>query len=383
MKPPPPHSPLSFSVVVPAHQAAGTLARCLEGIHSGMLSPVDEVLVVDDGSSDGTAAAAAGFPCTIVTHPEPRGAAAARNSGAARAAGSHLVFVDSDVVLPPGWRGTLAGLLTTTSPAQDIVVGFPAEQPPFADFFSAYKHLFIHHTYRRQAPGPLGGIYGSFFALERSLFHRLGGFDQRFVGAAFEDLELGLRAQAAGAKIFLTDLLCWQHLHRYSWRAALGNDVRRARGYVRTVLEGKGLLPMALRQGGANNADPRLVLGVMAATGAVFCAGWCLTPAAWLLPPGPLPALGVGAALLAAHLALNLDFLTLQARVGGGAMALKGLAWGVIDQAGMGMGMAAGLVDSLFKQVTSPSGRRYPKQVHPLCPIDGMEPDAAEATRRR
>jgi GT2 family glycosyltransferase len=91
-----------FSVIIPTFNRATILPRAIESV----LSQTDddlEIVVVDDGSSDGTAALVAGFDDPRVHYYEQQnaGPSAARNTGAARARGDFLVFLDSDDELLP------------------------------------------------------------------------------------------------------------------------------------------------------------------------------------------------------------------------------------------------------------------------------------------
>ncbi len=91
------------SVIVPAKDRASELAECLAAVFA-----VDyprealEVLVVDDGSTDDTAAVAGRFPCRVLVNPQTRGQSFARNLAATRASGEILAFIDSDCVADPG-----------------------------------------------------------------------------------------------------------------------------------------------------------------------------------------------------------------------------------------------------------------------------------------
>ncbi len=90
-----------ITVIIPARNAAATLASCLESIRA-QRRPVDEVIVVDDGSTDGTAAiAGAGGPLVRVVSQPGAGAAEARNAGARMVSGELLFFCDADLVLDP------------------------------------------------------------------------------------------------------------------------------------------------------------------------------------------------------------------------------------------------------------------------------------------
>ena len=87
---------MRVSVVVPAYNEAGRIGAVLEPIVASSL--IDEVIVVDDGSEDGTAEEAKGFPVRVVTLPENRGKAAALAVGVSEARNDTLLFLDADLV---------------------------------------------------------------------------------------------------------------------------------------------------------------------------------------------------------------------------------------------------------------------------------------------
>jgi hypothetical protein len=97
---------LRVSVVIPAYNAERTLGRALEAL-SGQSEPVDEVIVVDDGSTDATADVARRHGVSVVTTDGSGFAGAARNAGWERASGDIVVFLDSDAIPLPGWGAGL------------------------------------------------------------------------------------------------------------------------------------------------------------------------------------------------------------------------------------------------------------------------------------
>jgi glycosyltransferase involved in cell wall biosynthesis len=84
-----------FSVVIPAFNAAATLARAIESVRAQSW-PAHEIIVVDDGSTDATAEIAAGFDGVRLIRQKNSGVSVARNAGAAAASGDWLAFLDAD-----------------------------------------------------------------------------------------------------------------------------------------------------------------------------------------------------------------------------------------------------------------------------------------------
>jgi cellulose synthase/poly-beta-1,6-N-acetylglucosamine synthase-like glycosyltransferase len=109
----------SVSVVIPAFNAERTLGEVLRALAS-QEEPVDEVIVVDDGSTDATVAVAKRCGVKVVRGEGGGFAGAARNLGWDEAAGDVVVFLDSDAVPAPGWA---AGLRRSLSEHPGAIVG--------------------------------------------------------------------------------------------------------------------------------------------------------------------------------------------------------------------------------------------------------------------
>src|SRR6185503_2024667 len=101
MPAPPPFDGRDVSAVIPAYQAAAFLADAVESVLA-QTEPVGEIVVVDDGSTDGTAAVAASFGDRVrYVRQENQGVAAARNRGVAEARGRLVAFLDADDTWEP------------------------------------------------------------------------------------------------------------------------------------------------------------------------------------------------------------------------------------------------------------------------------------------
>ncbi len=131
------HDRIRFSIVVPAYNEAGYLGCSLTSLqHQDFAGPY-EIIVVDNNSTDDTAAVAASYGVRVVHEPE-QGVCAARQRGADVAIGEIIVSVDADTVYPPDWLSTIDARFTgprrsSPSPARAatrIRPGGPSASPP-------------------------------------------------------------------------------------------------------------------------------------------------------------------------------------------------------------------------------------------------------------
>jgi GT2 family glycosyltransferase len=225
--PPPSH----ISVVIPVYNGARTLSRVLDALAQANPAPY-EIIVVDDGSGDDSAALAEQAGCRVVRLEKNVGAAAAKNCGAAMAQGDILFFTDADILVPADTCAQLTEAFAETP--TDGVVGLLDENIPHSDFASQFKNLWMNFTYARfVGTTRIGLFYTSCAAIRRARFLELGGFDENYRGASIaEDTEFGQRAWAAGATLRLAPRLRVIHLKAYSLTGVLLEDCRRARALM-------------------------------------------------------------------------------------------------------------------------------------------------------
>lgn len=110
-----------FSVIIPAFNAAATLARAIESVRTQSW-PADEIIVIDDGSTDATAEIAAGFAGVRLIRQKNSGVSVARNAGAAAATGEWLAFLDADDWYAPD-RIKLHAEWIASDPTLDFLTG--------------------------------------------------------------------------------------------------------------------------------------------------------------------------------------------------------------------------------------------------------------------
>ncbi|TNC71399.1 glycosyltransferase [Rubellimicrobium roseum] len=223
----------TMQVVVPAHQASGEIDYCLAALLRAGFAR-EEIVVVDDGSTDLTGIRARDWGIRVIQHERPQGPARARNAGVAATRAEIVVFVDSDVQVHPGVRERI-GAFFRDHPGHVGLFGSYDDDPP-GPAVSRYRNLLHHYVHQTSSP-EASTFWTGFGAVRRAEFLAVGGLDPAW---AIEDVELGLRLTAEGQRIRLDrDLLC-KHLKRWSLRSMFMTDWKvRAVPWARLLGEGR------------------------------------------------------------------------------------------------------------------------------------------------
>ncbi len=208
-----------ISVVTPTHNRSASLLRLLRALRGGSF-PLDrfEVVVVADGCSDDTVAVARAeplpFSVRVLEQTPGRGAATARNLGAAHAIGRLLVFLDDDIEPGPALLAEHYRAHTEAGePAVAIGPPLPV-RPADADLDTIAAWDWWEGQFARmRQPGhrfSYDEVFGANLSVPAALFRSVGGFDVELL--CREDGELGLRLIQAGARVmFLPAAGGWHH----------------------------------------------------------------------------------------------------------------------------------------------------------------------------
>lgn len=182
----------TFSVIIPTFNRRQHLLECLSSVSAQRRRP-DEVIVVDDGSNDGTVEALGDLQDVIVIHQANAGPGAARNRGAAAASGDYLVFLDSDDLWFPWSLEVLVRLVEMharpvllSARYEDFIgeISPPREEPAeglaFPGFLGAASQALI--------------VGAGMMVVDRNAFIGAGGFVEDRLNAEDHDLALRLGA---------------------------------------------------------------------------------------------------------------------------------------------------------------------------------------------
>jgi GT2 family glycosyltransferase len=210
-----------ISVVVCSYNGASFIRDCLERLRR-LEYPDFEVIVVDDGSSDATAAIASEYDVRLIRQ-ENQGLGAARNTGWQAATGEIVAFTDDDARPDPHWLTYLAATYLRTGHAG---VGGPNIAPPgdgqIADCVANAPGGPVHVLLTDEVAEHIPGCNSSF---RRDRLAAIGGYDPRF-RVAGDDVDICWRFQERGWTIgFSPAAMVWHHRRnsvRTYWRQQQG-----------------------------------------------------------------------------------------------------------------------------------------------------------------
>ncbi len=188
-------SALSYTVAVPVHDGASTIAAVLAAA-AAQQPPPAELLVADDGSRDDSAHLASAAGARVLALP-PVGLAATRNALLAACHTEVILFFDADAVPRPGCAAALLAPFTDPRCAAAGGQGVEAGAATFADRWRA------HTTPQSHGPSALDDdwmVMGLCAAFRVEALRKIGGFDERF-RCCGEDVEVSLRLRAAGGRL--------------------------------------------------------------------------------------------------------------------------------------------------------------------------------------
>ncbi len=225
---------MKVSVVIPVYNGADTLGACLQSLASQTIGSAQyEVIVVDDGSTDASAAIARNAGVRVISQ-RNGGAPAARNAGIAAANGEWIAFTDSDCVCSRNWLASLVAAAEREAGsigAAGKTVGFQSTTPAarFVDLMGGLDPIrSLQHPRFPFAPTS-NALY------RRASVQSVGGFDTRFATYDACDLHTRLLAKHTGTFAYEPRALV-MHRHRSTWRGYWRQQFFYGVGYAQFVL---------------------------------------------------------------------------------------------------------------------------------------------------
>lgn len=229
----------SFSIIVPTYQRRDLVCESLETLGALKYVGAIEIIVVVDGSTDGTAAALGQlnlpFPMRIIEQPNA-GAGAARNRGAVVAEGDILLFLDDDMIAEPDLVEQHARMYRDGADAVIGEIELDSKSP--AGFVAEGMAKWLRSCRIGNELTPFD-IFAPRLSVRCRVFRQIGGFDESFTaGSAFaqEDADLGVKL-LAGFDVRHNPLAISRLRYIVSPREQMQRSIRKAAGDVRFAVK--------------------------------------------------------------------------------------------------------------------------------------------------
>lgn len=200
-------------IIIPAWNQAAFSRQCIQTLRDHTPPDTYRLILVDNGSTDDTAALFDSVPGAVVIHlPENRGFAAAVNEGIRRVPSGHVLLLNNDTLLPPGWLDRLRAVLDEmpdagmTGPVSNRVSGPQQIETPsftsFDDIAAFAEHRAGEYAGRRQETARLVGFC---LLIRDQIIRDIGLFDEQYGIGNFEDDDYCIRALRAGWRLIIAE----------------------------------------------------------------------------------------------------------------------------------------------------------------------------------
>ena len=327
-------TPLFLSVIMPVRNGATVLPKSLDALVASDLPRSRwELIIIDDASTDDTAAIAARYADAVIRIPgRAHGPAYARNRGAEVARGDVVVFFDADVVVHEDTLRRFAELLEA-HPEVGGVFGSYDDRPPAPGLMSQYRNLLHHYTHQKNG-GDAASFWAGAGAIRRTIFMDAGMYDEwHFARPQIEDIELGARICQMGYRLVLRPEIQVTHLKHWTLANVIRTDLRdRGIPWARLLAHRGGMLKV-----GTLNLKWTEKVNVILVWGAVlFCASWFLLRDARVFY--------AALACLTVVVAINWNLWTFFGRVRGPVFALRTIPPHLLYYFMNGVSFGAGLL---------------------------------------
>lgn len=208
---------VDISVVIPAYNEEEFLPLALESLNKQNFVGFYEIIVVDNGSTDGSREVAEKMGATVVSEPH-HGVAFARQRGFQMARGDIIASTDADSIVPEDWLNKIYSVFNKCPEISGIsgsieLFGSKSLKVALVNIFVPFLKFFSWILAGR------GYFCGANFAVRKSAFEKAGGFNKSLTMG--EDIELASRVRKIGKILFLSDLKVITSARRYQASRAL------------------------------------------------------------------------------------------------------------------------------------------------------------------
>lgn len=202
------------SIIIPNYNGCDMLRECIASIKQYTPEPY-EIIVVDNGSSDGTLELCRAERVRLISSPVNRGFPAACNLGMKIAVGEAIVLLNNDTIVTPKWLDNMLACLYSSDdvgivgPKSNFVSGRQMIEEPFTNIADMAQRMNVPD---RRKWLEVQRIVGLCFLFKRQVLEQVGLMDERFTPGHFEDDDYCYRARLAGYRLMISgDVFIYHH----------------------------------------------------------------------------------------------------------------------------------------------------------------------------
>lgn len=196
------------SIIIPSYNQKELLLQCLDSIEAHTASPY-EIIVVDDGSTDGTSQALSRRSLRLAVHQVNGGFARAVNTGLRMAQGQTIVILNNDTLVTSGWLSNMLACLQQSpdigavGPVTNYIGGEQLVQVPYENLEDMWKFAAAYNVPDQARWRETDRLVGFCLLMRREVLEDTGFFDEGYRVGNFEDDDWGIRLRIFGRRLMI------------------------------------------------------------------------------------------------------------------------------------------------------------------------------------
>jgi glycosyltransferase involved in cell wall biosynthesis len=200
------------SVLIPCYNRAEHIGQVIGNVKA-QTCPADEIIVVDDASTDNSTEVIEASQVTLVKHERNRGPAAARNTALEHASGDIVIYIDADAYADADLIGTLKQAYEQLSRLPVGGVGGRGIESNITTVYDRWRALHARQDFGPRPRYNVPYLFGLCASYRRDALLDVGGFDTFFPINAGEDADVGYRLKGSGYGLYYTPDAIVYHQH--------------------------------------------------------------------------------------------------------------------------------------------------------------------------
>ena len=203
---------MRVSVLIPCYNRAQHIGQVVSCAMEQTRQP-DEIIAVDDASTDESVAVLGKLPVTLLCHERNQGPAAARNTALKAASGDIVLYIDADAYADPHLIETLLQVYEQRSDNRIGGVGGRGIESNVSTVYDRWRQLHARQDFGSRPRSNVPYLFGLCASYRRDALLQVGGFDTFFPINAGEDADVGYRLRKSGYRLWYTPQAVVYHQH--------------------------------------------------------------------------------------------------------------------------------------------------------------------------